>query len=115
MLPGTMGFCVGLIQGRLFCGQSRLEMEWKASQDAHYCKGRVSKSLDNHLAEMSVFNYLFDKYLRGTHYIPGTVLSAAETKLNESWGSKTSTGILGGIYSYLFGAHHAICQCCAFF
>lgn len=74
-------------------------MEWKASQDAHYYKGCASKSLDNHLAETSIINDLFDKYLLYTHYIPGIVLGTAETKINKSCGSKTLTGILGWIYS----------------
>lgn len=98
-LTSTTGFLVGLLQGRLFCGQSCPEVEWNASQDAHYYRGCVSKSLDNHLAGMSVFNYLFDKYLLYTHYIPGIVLSTAETKINKSCGSKTSAGILGWRYS----------------
>ena len=56
-----------------------------------------SKSLDNHLAEMSILSYLFDKYLLYTHYIPGIVLSTAETKTNTTHGSKCLAGILDGL------------------
>ena len=94
MLSSTTGFLVGLIQGGLFCGPSCLVMEWNASQNGHYYKGCVSKSLDNHLAEMSIFSYLFDKYLLYIHYIPGIVLSSAETKTNKTHGSKCLAGIL---------------------
>lgn len=73
-------------------------MEWNASQDAHYYKGCVSKSLDNHLAEMSTFYYLFDIYLLYTHYIPGIVHNTAETKINKSCRSKTLAGILDWSY-----------------
>lgn len=74
-------------------------MEWNASQDAHYYKGCVSKSLDNHLAEMSIFNYLFGKYLLCTHCIPGIVLSTAETKTSNTHVSKRLAGTLGRGYS----------------
>lgn len=75
-------------------------MERNASQDAHYYNGCVSKSLGNHLAEMPIFNYLVDRYLLYTHYIPGTVLSTVKTKINKTHGSKILAGVFGWNYSY---------------